>query len=382
MAAACVYIHVPFCEQKCTYCDFYTVRGEAGAVHPLAGRWFELLRREMLLWAQVGALSREDSLRTVYFGGGTPSLTDAATLRAFLDFVRDEFATDPDLEVTIEMQPGTAGADKIGAYADAGVTRFSVGVQTFDPAVLEVTGRRHTIAQSRDMIRDTAAAGLLSIDLIAAWPGQTAEMWRREMEEALSHSPAHISAYELTFKEGTDLHRRMRAGITAPLDEDARAGLFADTERLLAAAGLPQYEISNYARPGAESRHNSNYWELGDYVGLGAGAHSMVHPHRYLNPHSVDDYARATSDGRLFRRTNDAQDPDIGLAENIHMALRLNRGFDMDWFASRTGVDVRKAKQSALGHLEEAGLVERTGNRLRLTAEGRLRADSVTGYFL
>ena len=382
MTAGCVYIHVPFCEQKCSYCDFFTVRGAPGQPHPLASRWFELLRREMLLWMADGALDRGTPLRTVYFGGGTPSLMDPAGLAAFLRFVRAEFAVAPDLEVTMEMQPGTADASKLASYAGAGVTRFSVGVQTFDPRILEATGRRHTVGQSRRMIADSAAAGLLSIDLIAAWPGQTPRMWQTELEQALEFNPSHISAYELTFKEGTDLHRQMKAGVTAPLAEGSRAGLFADTERLLVAAGLPQYEISNFAKPGAESRHNSNYWELGDFVGLGAGAHSMIFPHRYLNPHSLDDYVRAVDAGRLFRRLNDPDDPDIFLAENIHMALRLNRGFDMDRFAQRTGTDIRVARPRALTELLSAGLLEIEGACLRLTPEGRLRADSVTGCFV
>jgi oxygen-independent coproporphyrinogen-3 oxidase len=232
------------------------------------------------------------------------------------------------------------------------------------------------------MIEDSAAAGLLSIDLIAAWPGQTRQMWQAELKQALEYDPAHISAYELTFKEGTDLHRQMKAGATRPLDEDSRAELFAETERLLAGAGLPQYEISNFAKPGAESLHNSNYWELGDFVGLGAGAHSMIFPHRHLNPHRLEDYARAIGEGRLFRRPNDPGDPDIFLAENLHMALRLNRGFDMEWFAHRTGTDIRIAKPRALADLQAAGLLEMKGASLRLTPEGRLRADSVTSHFL
>ncbi len=384
MPARCIYIHVPFCEQKCSYCDFFTVRDPSGS-HPLAPGWFDLLRREMLLWAEAGDIARDQPLETIYFGGGTPSLTPPAVFAEFLRFVRGEFAVAPDCEVTLEMQPGTADAARFGAYAGAGINRFSLGVQTFHEGHLALTRRRHTVGDSRRMIRDaiaTAGADAVSVDLIGAWPGQTVAEWRDDLGRAADTGASHVSAYELTFKDGTDLERAFRSGDLVPCDEDTRIAMFQAAEQTLAAAGLPQYEISNFARPGRESRHNSAYWQLKDYAGLGAGAHGMVWPHRWMNPHDLRGYAAAITAGRLFRQPNDSDDPDVVLAENLHMALRLNRGVNLDDFAARTGRDPRTERPAALASLTEAALVESSGPVLRLTAEGRLRADAVTAAFV
>lgn len=378
-----VYVHVPFCEQKCTYCDFFTVTDPQGT-HPLAGRWMALAARELELWAEAGDAPHGGPVRSVFLGGGTPSLLSPDSVAGFLQFLRTGFGMLPDTEVSLETQPGTADAATLREFAEAGVTRFSVGVQTFDPEFLSRTGRRHTVEMTRQTLRDAAATGrILSLDLIAALPGQTLDAWRRELDEALSFGPSHMSVYELTFHPGTRWYRDLTAGRMTEADEDLRITMFEEAERVLTAAGFEHYEISNYARPGFRSRHNETYWRLGNYMGLGAGAHSLVWPRRWNNPGNAAAWAAAVESGHLYRHASDPDDPDVFVAENLAMALRLLEGVDLDWFAAKVGSDLRQGRRAErLKELETAGLVAVAGPRLRLTHEGRLRADLISEYLL
>ncbi len=384
MTAASLYLHVPFCRQRCSYCDFFRVTDAEGS-HPLAARWFDLLWQELLLWRTDGAVLPETPLRTIYMGGGTPSLTPPRVIGDFLNRVRGEFAVASDCEITLEMQPGTTTLTGVEELATAGINRFSVGAQTFSQRWLDLSGRLHSADDTRATISavlEVAGDAALSVDLIAAWPGQDFAALRSDVEEALSFGPAHLSVYELTFKDGTELARAEGAGEVVALSEDDRAEMFLEVAGLAAAAGLAQYEVSNFARPGSESRHNTAYWTLDDCVGLGAGAHSLVWPHRYSNPHDLGGYAASVEQGRLFRVVNDASDPEIFTAENLFMALRLLCGVDLDWFARRVGTDVRQTHATALARLQEAGLVNLDGSLLRLTSEGLLRADGIAALFV
>lgn len=376
-----VYVHVPFCEQKCTYCDFFTVTDPD---HPLAARWMELAARELELWAEAGDIAPGGPVHSVFLGGGTPSLLPPASVAAFLHILGARFGLVPDAEVTLETQPGTADTARIQEFAEAGINRFSVGVQTFDPELLARTGRRHSVEMTRQVLRGAAATGrVLSLDLIAALPGQTLDAWRRELEEALSFHPAHISVYELTFHPGTRWYRDLRAGRLSEADEDLRIAMFEEAERVLIPAGFEHYEISNYARPGRRSRHNETYWRLGNYIGLGAGAHSLVWPDRWHNPGNAGAWAAAIDSGHLYRHASNPDDPDVFVAENLAMALRLLEGVDLDWFARKVGSDLRTGRRAErLRELESAGLVTLEGSRLRLTAEGRLRADLISDFLL
>lgn len=374
---------MPFCEQKCTYCDFFTVT-DPGGTHPLNERWLELTLRELELWAAAGDVPAEAGIRTLFLGGGTPSLLAPEAVARFVRQLQQQFALHPDAEITLETQPGTVGGDRLQRFAEAGITRFSVGVQTFNPEILKLTGRNHGVEETRTTLRAAAATGrVLSLDLIAALPGQTLPSWKAELEEALSFNPDHISVYELTFHPGTRWHRDLTSGRMEEAGEEARIAMFELTDVVLSEAGYEHYEISNYARPGKRSRHNENYWRLGDYIGLGAGAHALVWPHRWANPANARAWAAAIESGRLFRTLSDPSDPDIFVLENLAMALRLVEGVDLDWFAARTGCDLRQEPwRKRLHELEHAGLVHLEHSRLLLTREGRLRADSVTDYLV
>lgn len=374
-----VYVHVPFCMKKCPYCDFYSLPSGDDARRRVS-RWFHTVSREMLLWRDVGDLAADVPIATVYIGGGTPSLVDGPTLHTFLCFVRDEFTLQPDAEITLEMQPDTAATDDIESFAQAGITRFSVGVQSFHDPILRLACRRHDAAQARAMLRACSAAGRLSLDLISCWPGQTTPMWMADLGEALTFHPVHISAYELTLHRDTEFERAVARGNYTSPDEETRLAMYEQTVRALTGAGFEQYEVSNYARPGERSRHNENYWRLGDYTGMGAGAHSFVWPNRYVNADDVAGYESAIAAGQLFRTVSNASDPVVFALENLQMGLRLLEGVDLDDFRVRFAFDVRTERCRALEDLQEAGLVELRGSRLALTHAGRVRADSVIAY--
>ncbi len=374
-----LYIHVPFCEARCPYCDFFTF-GRGGEARALAERWLQLVERELELWVEAGELSRELPVATVYFGGGTPSLVSPEALARFLGKVRSLFALRPDAELTVEMQPGTADEEKVAAYAQAGINRFSVGVQTFSPRLLTLLERRHSVEDSLALIEAVRRVGRWSIDLMMALPGQTLSEWEQELEQALALAPEHISVYELTYYRGTKITELRDKGQVKELDEEARIAFFTLTRNRLCEAGYEHYEISNYALPGARSRHNENYWRLGNYIGLGAGAHSFVCPHRYLNPPDLDSYAAAINEGRLARQLSDPADRDVFLLENLFMGLRLVEGVDIEQFCAKFGANPLEHFGPRIRILIEEGLLEQTLNRLRLTSEGLLRADAVISY--
>jgi len=377
-----IYVHVPFCEQKCAYCDFFTIT-DPGREHPLYNRWLDLCLREAELWRHAGDIRPEHEIATVFFGGGTPSLLPPGQFARFMRRLRERFAIAQDAEVTLETQPGTVTAQSLREFAEAGINRFSIGVQTFNERLLERTGRRHTVNEARDVVRGAKETGqLVSLDLIAALPGQTLDQWKGELAEGMSLEPDHISVYELTFHAGTEFHRELKKGTLRAADEEQRVAMFNHTRETLTAAGFEHYEISNYAKPGARSKHNQTYWKLGDYIGLGAGAHSFVYPHRYTNANAAADYARAIDGGRLFRRLSDTTDPVTFMLENLHMALRLVEGVDLREFGARFGSDLLEARRPRLEQLEREGLVELQGRRLRLTRPGQLQADSVTEFLI
>lgn len=381
-----IYIHVPFCEQRCTYCDFYTVTSPGDAARR-ADAWLELVAREMILWIAAGDLDPAEPVETVFLGGGTPSRASAAGIGRLLDAVRAEFALSASAEITLETQPGTADAEKIAALLAAGVNRFSVGVQTFQPALLAQTGRLHSADDSRRLLetlqRQTAASNATySIDLISCWPGQTPDQWREDLREAAAWGADHISVYELTYHAGTAMRRRLDAGEIEPPNEDWRIEIFDETANFLTAQGFEHYEISNFARPGRRSRHNENYWRLGNYVGWGAGAHSFLFPRRFVNENSAEAYQRSLAAGRLFRREIPQPDPHLTAVENLQMALRLVDGVDMDWFADRYGCDVRETRAAQFRALLEEGLLTQNGPVVRLSRAGRLRFDSLIEYLL
>jgi len=383
-----IYVHVPFCEQKCAYCDFFTIT-DPQREHPLLDGWLQICLDELRLWRTQYPVLNGRKISSIFFGGGTPSLLSPESFARFLDAARRDFAFLPGAEISLETQPGTLRRSDFVALRKAGINRFSIGVQTFNDGLLRPTGRRHTVAQADETLqwaRDTGAE--VSLDLICALPGQSVGQWTEDLFRAVHHQPDHISAYEMTYHAGTDYYRQLRRGQIREPGDDVRAQMFRYTRQFLTDAGYKHYEISNYARPAHQSRHNQSYWKLASFLGLGAGAHGFIFDpadppgRRFMNPRSAADYARSIGDGRLFAKPHDADDPDIRLVENLQMALRLTAGVDLNWLAGRLGQDIRNTRRGRLRDLVERGWLSIKDDRMKLTKRGHLFADSVAESFL
>lgn len=371
--AAGVYLHIPFCKSRCSYCDFATdVYRDAGTVE----RYVDALVKEIEGF-NVGKIEAD----TVYFGGGTPSLLDPAQVERILGSVCSKFYIPEDAEVTMEMNPATVTAETLAAYRNLGVNRASFGVQTFDDTELKRLARGHNAQDARDTIRllREAAFDNVSFDLIAGLPRQTLADWERNLDEALALNPEHLSLYLLEIHEGTPLAEQVRSGRQPPPDEDLAAGMYEMMVEKTASAGYVQYEISNFARAERESRHNSKYWLLDPVYAFGVSAHSFDGAHRYANERDTAAYVN------LIEKLGSAEDfreETIVASEFVFLGLRMGEGVDLADYERRFGIDLSRKYAADLGRLEEAGLIETAGEKLRLTRKGMLYSNEVFSVFV
>lgn len=367
-----LYVHWPFCLKKCPYCDFNSHARES----PDQARWRTALLNDL---DHYGSQTKDRTLSSIFFGGGTPSLMDAATVAAIIERASDHWHMAPDLEITLEANPTSTEADNFRAYRDAGVNRLSLGIQSFDDQVLKLLGREHT-ADEAVLAIDTAQKVFdrTSFDLIYATPGQTRPHWKNQLTTALDLAGDHISLYQLTIESGTAFHRD---GIKA-MDGDLAADLFDDTQRLLGDAGLPAYEISNHARSGHQCRHNLVYWQGGDYVGIGPGAHGRLQiaaqtaaTHQIHNPEawlaSVDRQGHGTAKSRILSPQDRAE-------ELLILGLRLTNGIDLEAVRQRTGVSLNDHIDKGQAQvLVENGFLEDSKTHLKATAKGLMRLNAL-----
>lgn len=406
-----VYIHVPFCLRRCGYCDFNTYTAVDLGGGASRGNYAAMTIREMRLvrdWQERHGIA-EPPASTVFFGGGTPTILPADDLIAILNAIRELWGVEDGAEITTEANPDTVDAATIRALADGGFTRVSFGMQSAVPHVLMTLDRTHTPANVEAGVRAAEAAGLRSsVDLIYGAPGESLEDWRTSVRTAIDLGVNHISAYALTVEPTTKMGRQIAAGVLPKPDDDDEAAKYEIADELFSAAGLQWYEISNWARPGYESRHNLGYWRNVDWAGIGPGAHShynRVEPascrsesERSARPHGsspqdCDAHGAIRSwdlaHPRLWsERVNAGQVPWAGsesitpmeaLEETIMLGLRLREGLDLT--ALKTSLDVGGAASSdidaGVAELEREGLVERRGSRLIPTLRGRLLNDAV-----
>ena len=376
MEPLALYIHWPFCLAKCPYCDFNShVRDSIPQE-----RFRRALRRE-LAWeaARLGARP----LASIFFGGGTPSLMEPETVAALIEDARRLFAPVAELEITLEANPTSVERGKLEAFRRAGVNRISLGVQSLDAAALRFLGREHSAAQAIDALSHARSVfPRASFDLIYARPQQSRAGWAAELDQALALCADHLSLYQLTIEPGTGfeaLHRQGR--ILLPEDEHA-ALLYRDTMETCARHGLLPYEVSNLARPGAESRHNLTYWRYGDYAGVGPGAHGrltlgggLVATRRHRAPEPWAERVEKDGHGSTTEEPVAAADR---AREMLLMGLRLTEGVDRRRFEARTGMALSEAIDAdTLLQAEEEGYLVRSGTRLAATLEGRLRLDAL-----
>ena len=375
-----VYIHWPFCRSKCPYCDFNShVRDSVDAAS-----WTRALMRDLEHQAE---LTVGRAVRSVFFGGGTPSLMPPETVAALLDGVRSHWAVLPDLEITLEANPNSAEAGRFRAIAAAGVNRLSLGVQALDPAALRFLGRAHDREEAIAAIEHAREIfPRFSFDLIYARPGQSVAGWRRELEEALTLAGEHLSLYQLTIESGTAFATLAGRGELALPDEESTAALFEMTQERLAAGGLPAYEISNHARPGSECRHNLAYWRYEDYVGIGPGAHGRLSragakfaTRQYRLPEKW--LATVETEGTGLEETA-AIDRETATEEMLMMGLRLVEGISRERLKQVSGRDAETVLGRNLTPLIEGGFLTLDAERLAATPAGRQRLNAVLGSLL
>jgi len=378
MALPGVYIHIPFCRSRCSYCDFATGTYES----VLAQRYVTALVQEISEARRPGGPTVVDS---IYLGGGTPSLLSPSQLERIFDAVHRRFSVTATAEVTMEMNPGTVTPEKLRAYKAAGVNRASFGAQTFDDRELAKLGRIHTADDVRTTIEMLHQTGFdnVSFDLIAGLPGQTMDDWKRNLDEAVKLRPEHLSLYLLEVHEGTPLADHIRRGIQPKPDEDLAAEMYEVMVERTATAGYKQYEISNFSQPGFESRHNSKYWTCDAVYGFGCSAHSYDGNRlRWSNERDASVYIDLVASNKTpIVDTTPLSENDVR-SESVFLGLRLLRGVDLAEYRRRFGLDLRKENAGDIERLLDAGLIDIDNDLLRLTRHGALLSNEVFSAFI
>jgi oxygen-independent coproporphyrinogen-3 oxidase len=377
-ALTSVYVHFPWCIRKCPYCDFATRAMEPEQLPHEA--YADALLRE-LRWRGEELGGR--TLRSVFFGGGTPSLWEPGELGRVLGAIRSAFGSEVQgPEITVECNPSSLDGEHARKLRDVGVNRLSVGVQSFNDEHLRYLGRWHDAGGARRSLGEVMRVmPRVSGDLMFGMPGQDAEQLRGEIGELLSLGVGHVSAYALTIEPGTRFGELRRKGELAVADEDDYARMFEEATRLFEEQGFDQYEVSNYAQPGQEARHNQHYWEAGDYVGLGAAAvgcmqHGTGHARRWKNHADPRRYMKSESARQAEREVEELGPQDM-VREALMLGLRTREGVDLQDTRRRAGVDPLAGRQDALGRRQQQGDVVLEGDRLRVPREHWFRLDGI-----
>lgn len=366
-----LYVHIPFCVKKCDYCDFYS----RPVSYWLQNKFLSALEEEVRLRAKDAG-----PLRTVYIGGGTPTSLSLKSLRRLFEIIRAGFDVTRVAEWTIEANPGTVNKKKIDILRGGGVNRVSLGVQSFQENNLKILGRIHNVADvlhSVKLIRD-AGFKRLSLDLISGVPGSTTQSWREDLMRAIELQPEHISAYCLSYENGTKLKEKVLNGVINSLSEDEEAAMYQESITLLGENGYTQYEISNYAKRGEESIHNMVYWDNDSYLGLGPAAVSYVNGTRMTNNHSLKDYI-ASPPAADFAET---LSPLARAGETAIMNLRLRRGVIEKDFFDHTGFQFAEIFKDAIARNLDFGFLDKTSNGFRLALKALPVADTVLADFV
>ncbi|HEV7796862.1 MAG TPA: radical SAM family heme chaperone HemW [Pyrinomonadaceae bacterium] len=378
MKPAGIYIHIPFCRSRCSYCDFATGMYSAD----LAERYVLNLAEEIVSWREV---EPPETVDTIYFGGGTPSLLSPTQLELLLSATHNRFTVSPDAEITLEINPGSVTLETLAAFRNLGVNRASFGAQTFDDNELARLGRSHSADDTRRTfryLRDTGFANV-SFDLIAGLPGQTMSAWRRNLDEAFALGPEHLSFYLLEVHQGTPLADHIKKGIQPTPDDDLAAEMYAVMLDRACEAGYEHYEISNLCLPGFESRHNTKYWTAAPYYGFGCSAHSYNGlSRRWANERDLARYmdmikeqsSAVASETRLTEADRQA--------EAVFLGLRMMEGFSFTEYQQLFGADLRAQHETDLTRFLEAGLIECSGDLLKLTRAGALLSNEVFAAFV
>lgn len=375
--SAGIYIHIPFCRSRCSYCDFATdVYKNAATVE----RYVQALTEEIKRFSNVS-----DAVETIYFGGGTPSLLASRQLENILNIIHKKFSVNSEIELTMEMNPATISLETLREYRSLGVNRASFGAQTFDDTELKRLGRKHTAADVRETIALLRASGFenVSFDLIAGLPRQTLKDWENNLNEALKLNPSHLSLYLLEIHEGTPLAEQIRTNRQPLPDEDLSAEMYETMREKVAGCGYAQYEISNFALPGFESRHNSKYWTLDPVYAFGVSAHSFDGVNRRrANERDTARYVSLIEQNQSPITQEIILDAQQLAGEFAFLKLRLTKGLNLHEYKARFGIDLQTKFAEDLTRLEEASLIEISGDCLKLTEKGMVYSNEVFAVFV
>jgi oxygen-independent coproporphyrinogen III oxidase len=372
-----LYLHIPFCHTRCHYCDFNTYTG----MLPMREPYVRALLSEIALAGQVAQHTdgSPHHSRTIFFGGGTPSLLSVSQITRLLDACAHAFAIDKNAEVTLEANPGTLDQEQLAGLRAAGINRLSMGAQTTDPDLLKTLGRIHTPEEIDQAVYYARTAGFtsISLDFMFGLPGQTMDHWRETLDHALDLHPEHLSLYSLIIEEGTPFYDWAHDGRITPGDEDLCADMYEYADELLHQAGYINYEISNWALPGHESRHNLTYWQNLPYLGMGAGAHSYFAARRFSNERNPATYIKRVKLGQIPEAESEAVEQSQAMSETAFLALRTAMGLHLPTFEARFAVPFAHFVGERLDTVTKAGLLECADGWLRLSKRGRLLGNEV-----
>jgi oxygen-independent coproporphyrinogen III oxidase len=372
-----LYLHIPFCHTRCHYCDFNTYAG----ILPLREPYVRALITEIELAGQLALLAdgAPRRSRTIFFGGGTPSLLSVEQITRLLNACRKAFNVDEQAEMTLEANPGTLSLEQLIGLRAAGVNRLSIGSQSFDAELLKILGRIHTSEEIAQAVRNARSAGFTSInlDFMFGLPGQTMRHWQATLDQALALQPEHFSLYSLIIEEGTPFYTWTHEGRITPGDEDLCADMYEYADERLQAAGYENYEISNWALTGHQSRHNLTYWQNLPYLGMGAGAHSYFGGRRFSNVLDPQKYIHLLKKQQRPEAESETLDQVQEMSETAFLALRTAQGLHMPTFEERFAEPFTRFVGERLRIVEEAGLLEKEQGWLRLSKRGRLLGNEV-----
>lgn len=373
MSYSGLYVHIPFCKSKCRYCDFNSFAGKDECIAP----YFHALKKEISYWAEAEKGRRFD---TVYFGGGTPSYMSPEILESTIAHIKNEMILTEDCEITVECNPATMDNEGFERLKLVGANRISIGLQSTDDSMLKVLGRIHSLEDFERCFLYARGAGFknISLDLMYGLPGQTMKMWEETLEKAAAYRPEHISAYALKIEEGTPFSKM---DLDLP-DEDVSADMYQRMVEILEEKGYHRYEISNFAKPGFESRHNQKYWERVDYLGVGAGAYSCFDNKRFSNTREVWEYIFSVLDKGNAVCEEAVLSEKERMSEFVFLGLRLQKGISLKEFEGRFGVSFSEVFGKAAEKYIDWGFLVKDGDRLFFSPKGFFVSNTILADFV
>ena len=378
---ASLYLHIPYCEKKCIYCDFYSIENMNSMEQFLV-----MLEKEIGMYAD--RFSRSESIETIFFGGGTPSLLPSSTIGRILDALRSHYQIQPEAEITVETNPGTVDLEKLRGYRSVGVNRLSIGIQSFHSDELAFLSRIHTSEEAIQCVESAYRAGFenVSVDLIFSLPGQTLERWNQTLRRAIALEPKHISAYSLIVEEHTPLFAMVQNKMVSPLPESLDAEIYEATIAMMAHHGYQQYEISNYAKPGYECRHNKNYWNHSNYLSFGPSSHSFwkdgpTHGRRWWNLRSIAQYCESIGRNEFPVAGSEVVAMEQMFNEAIFLGLRTGE-LNVAMLQQLYGVDMLTTHGEKLQSFSDDNLLRIKNRRITLTRKGFLVCDAIAESLL